>query len=98
MHKDAVILGSRRNKNDRRIPFEAFVGIGPRRFFDLFSLKLSRGSEVKRKENGRVVKFDRGRATPRIQMLPSSYLMREQLAAENVRAKIDDLLKQQRLI
>lgn len=98
LHKDAVILGSRKNKNDRRIPFEAFVGIGPRRFFDLFSLKLSRGSDVKRKQNGRILKFDRGRAIPRIQLLPSSYLMREQLAAENVRSKIDDLLKQQRLI
>jgi len=98
LHKDAVILGARRNKSDRRIPFEAFVGIGPRRFFDLFSLKLSRGSEVRRKENGKVVKFDRGQAVPRIQMLPSSYLMREQLSADNVRIKIDDLLNQQRLL
>lgn len=98
LHKDAVILGTRKHKGDRRIPFEAFVGIGPRRFFDLFSMKLSRGSEVRRKENGRVVKFDRGKATPRIQMLPSSYLMREQLAAENVRERIDHLLKQERLI
>jgi len=98
LHKDAIILGTRKNKNDRRIPFEAFVGIGPRRFFDLFSLKLGRGSEVRRKENGRVVKFDRSISTPRIQLLPSSYLMREQLAAENVRRRIDDLLKQERLI
>jgi deoxycytidylate deaminase len=98
LHKDAVTLGSRRNKNEHRIPFEAFVGIGPRRFFDLFSLKLSRGSEIKRKENGRVLKFDRGSATPRIQMLPSSYLTREQLATENVREKIDYLLHQERLI
>lgn len=98
LHKDAVILGHRKNKNDRRIPFEAFVGIGPRRFFDLFSLKLSRGSEVRRKENGRALKFDRGKSTPRIQMLPSSYLQREQLAAENVWIKIDDLLKQKRLL
>jgi deoxycytidylate deaminase len=98
LHKDAVILGMRKNANDPRISFEAFVGIGPRRFFDLFSLKLSRGSDVRRKENGRVLRFDRGRSTPRIQMLPSSYLMREQLAADNVRIGIDDLLKQKRLL
>jgi deoxycytidylate deaminase len=97
LHKDAVILSPRKSKSDRRIPFEAFVGIGPRRFFDLFSMKLSRGSEVERKRNGRVVKWDRGKSSPRIEMLPSSYLQREQLAAENVRAKIDELMKQQRL-
>lgn len=98
LHRDAVILGGKRSKGDRRIPFEAFVGIGPRRFFDLFSMRLSRGSEVERKCHGRTVKWDRGKATPRIQMLPSSYLVREQLATENVRARIDELLNQQRLV
>jgi deoxycytidylate deaminase len=98
LHKDAIILGQKKSKNDPRIPFEAFVGIGPRRFFDLFSMKLSRGSTVRRKKNGRVTKFERGKATPRIQMLPSSYLQREQLAAENVRVRIDVLLKQESLL
>ena len=36
------------NRTTRR-PFEPFVGIGPRRFFDLFSLKLSAGYRVERK-------------------------------------------------
>jgi deoxycytidylate deaminase len=98
LHKDAVILGSRKNKSDKRVPFEAFVGIGPRRFFDLFSLTLSRGSEVTRKRNGRALKWDRSSAAPRIQMLPSSYLQREQLGADNVRIKIDELNKQERLL
>jgi deoxycytidylate deaminase len=98
LHKDAVILGRPKNKGDRRVPFEAFVGIGPRRFFDLFSMTLSRGSEVERKQDGKITKWDRGSAVPRIQMLPSSYLQREQLAADNVRIKIDELLKQPRLI
>lgn len=98
LHKDAIILGSVTSKSDRRIPFEAFVGIGPRRFFDLFSMTLSRGSEVERKRDGKVVHWDRGKAIPRIQMLPSSYLEREQLAADNVRIKIDNMRKQERLI
>lgn len=98
LHKDAVILGERTKKGDRRVPFEAFVGIGPRRFFDLFSMTLSRGAEIHRKRSGKTIKWDRSKAVPRIQLLPSSYLLREQLAADNVRIKIDELLKQGRLI
>lgn len=97
LHNDAVILG-RPKKGDRRIPFEAFVGIGARRFFDLFSMTLSRGSEIERKRNGKILRWDRSKATPRIQLLPSSYLQREQLAADNVRIKIDDMKKQERLL
>lgn len=98
LHGDAVILGTRASKADKRIPFEPFVGIGPRRFFDLFSMSLSRGSEVERKKDGKVVPWDRSKAAPRIQMLPSSYLVREQLAADNVRIKIDEMNKQERLV
>ena len=54
LHADAIrLVGDDSTKNagqpDVRIPFEPFVGIGPRRFFDLFSLMLSSGSTIKRK-------------------------------------------------
>ena len=61
-------------------------------------MTLSRGSEIHRKRSGKTIKWDRSKAVPRIQLLPSSYLLREQLAADNVRIKIDELLKQGRLL
>lgn len=33
------------------VPFEAFIGVGPRRFFDLFSMRLSSGRPTHRKDS-----------------------------------------------
>jgi deoxycytidylate deaminase len=53
LHDDAIYLvGEEKNPPGDRIPFEAFLGIGPRRFFDLFSLKLSSGYSSERKIDG----------------------------------------------
>jgi deoxycytidylate deaminase len=61
---------------------EPFVGVGPRRFFDLFSTRLGTGIPVERKDkNGQVVKWKAEGATLRIPMLPLSYLDEEHLAA-----------------
>src|SRR5262249_33716330 len=64
-----------------KVSFEPFVGIGPRRFFDLFSMRLSSGYETKRKQDGAKLAWSRGsHRGPRIAMAPTSYLQREQLA------------------
>jgi hypothetical protein len=34
----------------KKVVFEPFMGIGPRGFFDLFSMKLSNGYPLKRKQ------------------------------------------------
>lgn len=63
-----------------RIRFEPFVGIGPRRFFDLFSLKLSSGYAIERKENGKRIEWALDvNAKPRLPMPPTSYIQREQM-------------------
>jgi deoxycytidylate deaminase len=103
LHKDAVDVTARVRRARRftevsKIPFEPFVGIGPRRFFDLFSMRLSRGYEIRRKLNGKVVEWVRSSASPRIQMLALSYLEREQIAAERVYSATDVLKKQGRLL
>jgi deoxycytidylate deaminase len=103
LHKDAVDVSARVHRKRKftefsKIPFEPFVGIGPRRFFDLFSMRLSRGYEIKRKSNGKVVEWVRSIASPRIQMLALSYLEREQIAAERVYSATDVLKKQGRLL
>jgi deoxycytidylate deaminase len=80
LHSDAIRINSEKVEGDSRIPFEPFLGIGPRRFFDLFSLKLSSGYVAERKRDGAIVEWDqRQDSRPRVPMAPTSYLEREQL-------------------
>jgi hypothetical protein len=85
LHNDAIEISgtsSPRRYNHERIPFESFVGVGPRRFFDLFSLRLSCGRPLYRKDaDGRARKWERGTSYPRVSMQPTSYTQREKLVA-----------------
>ncbi|HEY1083601.1 MAG TPA: anti-phage dCTP deaminase [Prosthecobacter sp.] len=57
------------------VKFEPFEGVGPRRFFELFSMNLGVGTPIKRKEPGGKAKKWKLEGSPlRIQMLPMSYL------------------------
>jgi deoxycytidylate deaminase len=76
---DELARPQRHGGKDDRIPFEPFLGIGPRRYFDLFSLKLSSGYSIERKREGSLVMWDQRRdSKPRVPMAPTSYLEREQ--------------------
>ena len=75
LHGDSITLTDSKNK----VKFEPFSGIGPRRFFDLFSMGLSSGSKIERKQNGEAVKFERSSAQLRVPMLPTSYIEREEV-------------------
>jgi deoxycytidylate deaminase len=67
---------------DGRVAFTPFVGIGPRRFFDLFSMRLSNGRAIKRKDKkGHKADWQENSTAVRIPLLPISYLEREKLAA-----------------
>lgn len=80
LHSDAIVITSDRKPDDVKIPFEPFMGIGPRRFFDLFSMKLSSGYAIDRKPGGVMVEWDaRQDSKPRVPMTPTSYLEREEL-------------------
>jgi deoxycytidylate deaminase len=59
---------------DDKVGFEHFVGIGPRRFVDLFSMTLSSGRNLTRKQNGHLIEWNRGQAQLRVPMAPYSYL------------------------
>jgi deoxycytidylate deaminase len=87
LHDDAIVveeksrdLGRVRNK----VPFTHFVGVGPRRYFDLFSTSLSSGHELQRKQNGRVIDIVRENAWARVPMSPFSYIIRETLAVRQL--------------
>jgi hypothetical protein len=85
LHSDAISFGDRApgdekrdKKAARKVLFQPFVGVGPRRYLDFFSLTTSTGSLVKRKEDdGRPIEWNPKTALPRNPLLPLSYLERE---------------------
>ena len=83
-HPDALYLGFSRHepKKDERVRFEPFVGVGPRRFLDLFSMQLGAGSSLIRKEAGKTVTWHEETAQLRLQMLPGSYTDLEDIASQ----------------
>lgn len=82
LHDDSIGVISPGAELSNKVRFEPFVGVGPRRYLDLFSLTLSAGKVVKRNDRGRTVLFDRCKATPRIPLLPIAYLQREKMAVD----------------
>lgn len=85
LHSDAICVDPADRDPDRReVVFEPFVGVGPRRFLDLFEMpKRKNGS-------GAVVEFDPETAEPRldeidpVEMLPEiqGYIYRERSALQ----------------
>jgi cytidine deaminase len=59
-----------------KVQFQPFVGIGPRRYFDLFSINGNNSYPLDRKDpmTGKSVKWAIERAKLRIKMAPDSYL------------------------
>jgi deoxycytidylate deaminase len=80
-HKDAISTEDKTNTNF--VTFVPFVGVGPRKFFDLFSMCLSSGFEIERKnKEGLVLEWKFESSSARIQMLPCSYLEKETKSTE----------------
>lgn len=80
LFNDTVSIG----RESGKVSFEEFIGVGPRRFFDFFSLQLSTGRRIIRKEednggpaDGRAVKWDRSHARLRFQATALSYIEKE---------------------
>lgn len=90
-HQDSIVFGADGGDNGK-VRFEPFIGIGPRRFFDLFSMNLSSGYDVDRKkkesETGETAEWSPETARPRVQMLPSTYLDLELEAVELFKQKM----------
>lgn len=65
------------------VSFEPFIGVGPRRFLDLFSMSLGSGSKLRRKDKtGSILDWDKANAPIRTPLLSRSYLDIEQAATE----------------
>lgn len=86
-HEDSIQVGfgdsGMASQNGALVQFEPFVGVGPRRFFDLFSNRLGSGYALKRKDAaGRKLKWRPEQGRLRLQMLPASYLDLELVASD----------------
>ncbi len=80
-HNDSIC--SSENLSTSKVAFVPFVGIGPRKFFDLFSMRLSAGFEIKRKnKEGLALSWKCEQSPARIQMVPWSYLDQETFATQ----------------
>lgn len=82
LHGDSINADG--NSDEKKVSFNHFVGVGPRRFVDLFSMKLSSGRKLVRKEKGKLVNWGRGTAELRVPMKPLSYLDAELLLVKEL--------------
>jgi deoxycytidylate deaminase len=83
LHKDSINADAIPEQLDK-VLFEPFVGIGPRRFVDLFSMNLGSGRKLKRKQNGAVKDWSRDKAELRVPMNPLSYLDAEVMLVQQL--------------
>ena len=83
-HSDSIFCGFvPDNDNQNLVHFEPFIGVGPRRFFDLFSMKFGSGNPLLRKdESGHIISYDLQSSPLRLQMLPVSYRELEKIASK----------------
>lgn len=89
LHDDSIFLGF--GEEDKYVYFEPFVGIGPRRFFDLFSVRLGSGFKIDRKDKkGKTIDWKPENARLRLQMLPCSYLELEHRAGDMFKRAIPE--------
>lgn len=74
-HYDSI---SNNQGDSPKVIFEPFVGVGPRSFFNLFSMRMGIGYYLKRKNKyGKIINWQESDGRLRMQLLPHSYLERE---------------------
>jgi deoxycytidylate deaminase len=81
LHDDSIAV---EQPEPPKVIFEPFIGLGPRRFMELFSMSLGAGSRVKRKQAGKLTNWERLQAQLRVPMLPISYLDREKAVVSQI--------------
>lgn len=84
-HSESIYLKTQpeEKQDPALVTFEPFIGVGPRRFLDLFSMNLGSGSKLKRKsKQGNTVEWSKENAVIRTPLLQHSYLEIEKAAIE----------------
>lgn len=85
-HSKSIELNSELDvlpENNSLVTFEPFIGVGPRRFLDLFSMTLGAGSKLKRKaKDGAILDWSKSTAPIRTPIIARSYIQIEASAVE----------------
>ncbi|UAA40041.1 dCMP deaminase family protein [Paraneptunicella aestuarii] len=84
-HSESIQLKSNLDgeSSHNLVDFEPFIGVGPRRFLDLFSMNLGSGSKLRRKEKeGVAVEWIKENAVLRTPLISKSYIEIESAASE----------------
>ncbi|MDW1822679.1 anti-phage dCTP deaminase [Vibrio sp. Vb1018] len=85
-HNDSIS----EEKEDGKVLFEPFVGVGPRSFLDLFSMNLGSGMKMKRKDSqGKVLDWSKESAKLRLAQSDFSYLKEEDHACYVMSQQLD---------
>ncbi|WP_313597568.1 anti-phage dCTP deaminase [Psychrobacter sanguinis] len=83
-HSDSIeIKDSNTNSVSNKVIFESFIGVGPRRFLDLFSMSLGKGNKLRRKDkDGEIEQWPGENIIVRTPLPKKSYLEFETDAQE----------------
>lgn len=86
LHPDSIYLANEEDSSgaDSKVKFMPFVGIGPRRFIDLFSMNFGSGITKTRKINGETANWERSCSSIRVPLSPISYIERETRTAAEI--------------
>jgi deoxycytidylate deaminase len=79
LHSDAISIEAER---PTKVSFMPFVGVAARRYFDLFSMRISSGWPLERKDGLKATTFIRTEAKPRVPMAPASFRELEGIATK----------------
>lgn len=95
-HDDSISFSSNSEEKQGLVAFEPFIGVGPRSFFNLFSMDLGSGYPLSRKDSdGRALEWSQENGRVRSQLLPCSYIEREKLAAGVADQLLENINEQQ---
>lgn len=92
-HDEAICMGVRKSRSrGDLVHFQPFIGVGPRRFISLFSLRWGMGYPVTRKtKDGKRIEWEKENASLRLQMQPSFYIKREIVAMNEFISTLESL-------
>ncbi len=98
LHEDAITFDLEDAEKTGKIPFVPFVGIGPRRYLDFFSLQLSTGYDIERKaKDGKPAEWSwRIHKGPRVPMRAYSYIEREEKLISERSQQLKRILEESR--
>jgi deoxycytidylate deaminase len=95
-HRDAIRTSDETDRDDsHKILFAPFIGVGPKRFVDLFSMSISSGEKIRRKSRGTSTKavWSRASSKPRLKMFNTSYIKNEEIVAAQAASSLSSIEK-----